>query len=148
MTNIIKLYFTIRNGQRFYERPSLLEALKEYENKRLCESISLAHEPTTSDQRGYYRASNRWLIDHTDIFTGYSEDDIHNLFLGMFSTYTKNYKIGEKHYEIKSIIHTSDMTKKQMNDFITRRNIWIEEQGIIIPDSESIILGKYRTVKK
>lgn len=146
---MIKLYFTLVNGVRFYEKPSLLNELSKFEGKRLCETIEIADSSKTQDQIGYYRATNRWLIENTEAFAGYDEEDIHNLFLDMFSKTYKSVNINGLYHEIAVIIPTRDMNKKQMSDFLLRREAWLAtELQISIPKYEDVILRRYRTVNK
>ena len=141
----VKHFGKIVDGIKKYYRPTLYqEQLKALEGKEFVEIIQEKHQHITDDQRGYYRATNRWLIDNTEAFGGWEEDELHQEFCNLFASY-KKWIGGEVTGVEKTFVEsTSNMGKKRMAKFIDDRNKWLSMQySIEVPSPEEYYTGKY-----
>lgn len=145
----VKFFGKVINGIVQYYKPQARETwLKSMEGKEVQEELDEREYEQTNDQRGYYRATNRWLIYNTESFGGYTEDEVHEVALSMCSRHVKTAIISGKVVEITVITKTRDMSKKEFSIFLNNWIRWLQlSENIYVPTSEEAIISKYKTVK-
>ncbi len=145
----IKFFGKVINGiVQYYKPQARIQWLISMEGKEIQEELDEREYDQTNDQRGYYRATNRWLIYNTEAFGGYTEEDIHDLALSMFSRHVRTLIVSNKTIEITVITKTSDMNRKTFSRFLNEWIQWLAiSESIYVPTPEEAILDKYKTVK-
>lgn len=134
---------------KWSRKTALQEHLKTLEDK-ICEvHIDELEDGANVDQHGYYRATNRWIINNCESFGGWDEDDLHDLALEKVATYKKMVQsTNGRLTEVTKKEKTSDMSKKRMARFITEWHAWLVlNEDIYPPSNIDHKLKHYKTTK-
>ena len=123
-----KWYGDVENGKLvLHERDSFHEYLKSFSGK--VEMLLYAWKAKRTDkQNRYYWAFLRMIGEET----GYTEDELHELFKQKFLDKRKIQVLGQ---EIEMYPSTTKLSRKEMADYITQIEIF---SGIQAPDSKSV----------
>lgn len=144
----MKFLAKVENGSLKFTLRTAYENFKNsLEGKFVWIEMYLWEEGATFDQHGYYRATNRWLIDNTEDFAGWMEEEVHAYALQKHATFKRMIQKGKKMVEVSIVEHTRDMSKSRMARFITEFHAELGLAGIPVPSSEDAMLQKYRSRK-
>lgn len=143
----MKWFGRIVNGKNVLYRPTEHENyLRTMEGKETETQTNVKQEPVSSDQRGYFRSSIKWLIDNTESFGGHDENELYEDILKELTGYKKCVEWKGEMVEREFYKRTSDMNKKEMSKLIDDFINWLALQDIHIPSPQEAIIGKYATV--
>ena len=145
-----RLYGVIRNGIKKYYNPNLYNTvMAELEGKEFEEVTTEKHKRVSSDHHGFYRAGIVGECAKSEMFGGWTRDEIHDSFADMFLSYKvaeKRIRDGKTIYvEVTKKESTSGISSKEMAEFCEKCIQWCAENNIIIHDPEEYKLGKYKT---
>lgn len=142
---MIKFYGRIVNGVKMPYRPTQYnEYLKSIEGE-YEEIVQRKTEEVSKDQRAYFRASIKWLIDNTEQFGGWDESELYECILKELTSYKKDVEWNGVIVEKEFYKRTSDMNKKEMSKLIDDFINWLALDNIFIPSPQEAIIGKYAT---
>lgn len=149
----IIFYGTIKNGKRLYWKPNLHQTLiSSLEGKVFEEIIRERIEPSTDDQRGYlFGAIIRKTCMNTELFGGWTEDEIYDFFAGKFFSVKKTVIFKGKEYTIKkplSLNKRNGAGKKRVSEFISRIVEFLANEGIEVQDPSSYKLNSYSKINR
>lgn len=142
----LKHFGKIVNGKKIYYNESLYkEAVKSLEGKEFEEVIKEKSKRVTLDQHGYYRKGVIGTALEFEMFGGWNDDEIHDMFAGLFLT-EKTVKTldNDQQVVITKTLSTSFLNRKEMAEFIDKCIKWLAIHGIVVLDSEQYLLSKYK----
>lgn len=150
MSGTVRHFGRIKDGKKRYYKPTVHEeAMKALEGKEFMEILEERFVDTTTDQHGYYRATNRWLIENAEKFGGWSEDEVHHFAASLFLTHRKMIDYGGIPKELIIVESTADLGKKKMRIFIDQWTSWLAlHESIVVPEPAEMVVGKYRSESK
>lgn len=146
----IRHYGIIRNRKKVYYKPELqLKQLEELDGREFEEIIKERKQRITPETHGYYRGGIINSCLTTEMFGGWSEDEVHAFFVKLFLTTVveKIFPSGRR-VEIPQVRSTGDLNQQEMNEFVNRVTEWLSEHEIEILEPEQYNLSKYRRVVK
>lgn len=144
-----KFFGRIKNGVKHYYKPIEYQNLiNSLENKEFEETISERFVQTTTDQHAFYRGAIIKTCLETELFGGWTDDEIHDYFRGLYLSRTLLFTFPNgKREEIKVLESTASISKKKMAQFIDSVINWLAQQNIYIQSPEEYVLTKYSTKK-
>lgn len=145
----IRQYGVVRNGQRIYYNAELnLQQLKGLEGFEFEEIIKKRVKKPSLGTHGFYRGGVIATCLTTNMFGGWTKEDVDHYFCSLFLTETieKVFPDG-KRVEIPHIKSTGDLDQQEMNEFIAQVEQWCAENSIEILSPEEYNLSKYRIIK-
>lgn len=146
---VVKHFGRVKDGVLYYYKPSLLTlVMNNLEGKEFVITLEERFIDTTQDQHGYYRTTNRWLIENTEQFGGWTEDNVHEFAVSLFLTHKKVIEYRGISQDVTIVESTADIGKRRMRDFIDKWIGWLLSEEIEVPTPEEMVVGKYRSEKK
>lgn len=123
-----------------YLQPTKYKKFLEENQGETIDIVMEVHDPEASyNQHAYYRIINRWLKTETNIFGGWSEDEISDHAINECGSETTTRYIGEKALSFTKRINLRTASKTAMNEFM---NKWIEylytNHDIVVPPAKLI----------
>jgi len=136
----------IVNGEIHYFKPKdRLKAITELEGKEIVERIEEIGDDVSANQRAYYFATNRYLIKETEIFGGWTEQEVDDYARDLFLATIFVRKEGKEEVTFKKILSIREVDMERMSDFIKE---WLDylsfTHGVYCPTTEEILLSKYQ----
>lgn len=132
MESTINFYGTVVNGEMMHYRPILLKQhLHTMEGKEFRLTVTERETDNTKDQHGFYRYGIiRVTCMQTELFAGWRQDEIHDFFSDRFLTTETSKEIGGKMVVFRKKRSTSNLSKKQMAEFIQNVISFLADHGI------------------
>lgn len=141
-TLTIKHYGRVVNGKKVYLRPDILtKNLEMLEGEEFEEIIKKKAKAVSSRSKGFYFGGIIRVCSGQEMFGGWTEDDIHDYFAGMFLSHyaeekafnTKKETFTKTVQKVKSI---SSLNSKEMSEYIEKVISWLAYHGIEIETPE------------
>lgn len=145
----IRHYGVVRNRKKLYYKPELqLLQLEQLDGKEFEETIKERKQQISPSTHGYYRGGVITSCLVTEMFGGWTEDEVHDHFVNMFLTtiVEKVFPDGRR-IEIPHVESTGDLSQQRMNAFIEDVVRYLDANDIKILSPEEYNLSKYRIVK-
>ncbi len=134
---IYRHYGKVIKGKQVYYNPELKQiTLNTLEGQEFEEITKLKTKKVTEDQHGYYRAGIVRECTKYEMFGGWTEDDIDEMFCETFLTIKTVKMLGDKQVPISKTYSTGDIKKDEMKEFIDKCIMWCANNGIVILTSE------------
>ena len=149
-TIVLKHYGKVVQGVKRYYRPELLaDNLAELEGKEFEEVLKEKTKHVSTDAHAFYRAGIIGTAMKDEMFGGWTKDEVHDHFAGLFLSYADKEKAinGEGKtvmIDVLKIKSTSSLNSKQMFEFCEKVIRWLAFHKIIVKDPEQYQLTKYR----
>lgn len=90
----------------------------------------LVDEQARADNR-FFRRYRGYVLKPFSVWSGYTPDEAHEVLIELHSTY--DYKLPNGTV-IKRQLRTHSMTDEQFADYIRRCEVWLIEQGCMLPE--------------
>lgn len=108
--------------------------------KNIEEVIYERGEVNTPKQKGYFFATNRWLINNVESFGGWEEEEVKAFAISLFgmSIVTRVDNNGEE-VEVRVAESISKMSKKRMAVFMEKWIMYLaQDQGVTVPSYDDL----------
>jgi hypothetical protein len=139
----------IKNGNFKPYKPELFENnLQQYEGKPVYIVFQEYLPDKTQDQLGYYYGGIiTGTCMQTEIFGGWTKEEIDNFFQSMFLQETVYKEVAGEVRDFTIRRRISSLSKKDLSVYIQQVIQWLSLEDIIVLDSELYIAKKYKPVK-
>jgi len=142
----IRNYGRLKTGIFYPYKPQLFEQVKkDLEGKEVEVVIQERVYDTTMDQHGYWRAGIIRTCMQTEIFGGWSEDDIHDFLMDENAGYDKMFIIKGVNKIKRMVPSMASLSKKETAILITKTLAYLSTLGIFPEEPQNYIIGKYKT---
>ncbi len=141
----------IKNCKKIYYNPELyLKQLQQLDGKEFEEIIKEKHIKPSTSTHGYYRGGIISTCLVSEKFGGWTEDEVHKYFTNKFlkTVIEKVFESTGDIIELFYIRSTSELTQKEMNDYIEQVVADLTFEGIEVLSPDEYNLQKYRIIKK
>lgn len=137
----------VKKEMHFYHPEILQNIINSLEGKEFELILKEKHKKVTHDTHSYYRGGIVKEALQYECFGGYTEDDFHELMASMFLTVHSTKLIHGDTEEPLQIPcsrtrSTSELTQKEMGEFIEKVIRFLAQQGIVIKTPEQYYLEK------
>jgi len=147
----IKHYGKVINGKmRFHNEPLWEQQRLALEGKEFELVIKEKHKKPTNDQYSYYFGGILGTCHESEMFSHFDKpQDIHDdYFSPKFLSYSKMVVMKNERYQIKQYHRLSELTRKELGEFIDKVIAWCETEGIHILTSEQYYTNQFNTEYK
>lgn len=129
----------VKNGKKIYDYPDLYsQQLFELEGKQFVEIIQEKKRKVTISQHAYYRGGILGSCYKSEMFSYMdNKDSIHDLYFAKkFLTHIETVELPNERYEVSVTRHLSEISTKEMSEFIEKVLAECADLGIEVLPSE------------
>ena len=134
-----KAYSNGYNGTEIIRRFDYYEWLEKHKSRYIIVELSLYTDDISTHSRGYYFFYNRWLIQNTEDFGGWTENELHEYAIDNFGIISKAKMIGKLEVVYQHRISLSNCSQKEFNEFFKQWQRFVNEQGHVPPEPNTAL---------
>lgn len=136
----------------YYNKPLLDLEIRNLEGLEFDLILKEKKKRVSLDTHGYYRGGVIREALKYKLFTGWTEDSMHDFFSSIFLKRTKIHALHRDHgieqQPVTTIKSTSDLSQVEMNQFIENVIRWLDAEGIVIHPPEQYYLNQFKSHEK